>query len=398
YLWANVRYEVSKDNGPSFKPKGYLSDYLSKEAARAISVNRDVPFFLFMAFTSMHTPFQALRSDFDIINALEKEIGYSIGQTRMSHCEKVYGAMLIALDRAVGNMLTALEENGLTNNTIVIFTNDNGAPAYLWDMNTPFRGGKASFFEGGIHVPFLLKWPNLSKKYDKYLGREQTSSTDTGSQSNIRRKTNIPSASQSPNLNCLGNKGNNHFCKLQEGKDMGIVIDNMVAHMDIFPTVLEAAGVELSESYTSILDGKSLIPLLKGAVARSADTASDVMMPSNISAMEALTQRGTSGHQDLFWRSGHYMAYRKGNWKIQSALRPNKKWLYNLAIDPGERYNLADVPAYREKLNEMVMEMQRENYSHSEPIWPALSETPCLIDKLFPGHYVRGDEYVYWCN
>ena len=365
YLWANVRYEVRKDTGPNFKPKGYLPDYLAEEAANAITINKHNPFFMYVAFTSMHTPFQAYRPDYDAVNALERKIGYVAGQPRMTHCEKVYAAMLMALDRAIGTILTSLQENGLSENTIVMFTNDNGAPMYMHNLNTPFRGGKATLFEGGLHVPLLVKWPRLSRQYDHATPPRAPSVDDTNEKSS----------------SSVGDVGIG-FEKLRAGNDMGIVIDSLVGHIDIFPTVLEAAGVPVPYADSSIVDGKSLIPLLTAAA----------------SGRKSISGTSDGGHVDMFWRSGQYMAYRRGNWKVQSAMRPMKVWLYNLDEDPAEKMNLAEIPAYRGILEEMVSLMMAENATQSPPIWPALSETPVLIDKLFPGHYVRGDEYIYWSN
>ncbi|MEN8159650.1 MAG: sulfatase-like hydrolase/transferase, partial [Myxococcota bacterium] len=96
-----------------------------------------------------HTPLQATRADYEALAHIE------------DHRTRVYGAMIRALDRGVGRVLEALRENGLEENTLVVFTSDNGAPGYIGlpDVNHPFRGWKISFFEGGIHVPYFLRWP-----------------------------------------------------------------------------------------------------------------------------------------------------------------------------------------------------------------------------------------------
>ncbi len=69
--------------------------------------------------------------------------------------------MIRALDRGVGQVLDALRENGLEDNTLVVFTSDNGGAGYIGlpDVNAPFRGWKITLFEGGIHVPYFVKWP-----------------------------------------------------------------------------------------------------------------------------------------------------------------------------------------------------------------------------------------------
>jgi len=149
FLWANLSYNVRKDDGPRFTPGAYLTDYLAAEAARAIAANRDRPFFLYLAFNAPHTPLQALRSDYDAL----PQIG--------DHTLRVYAAMIRALDRGVGVVLDALEANGLDENTLVLFTSDNGGAHYIGlpDINRPYRGWKMTFFEGGLHTPFFAKWP-----------------------------------------------------------------------------------------------------------------------------------------------------------------------------------------------------------------------------------------------
>ena len=70
--------------------------------------------------------------------------------------------MLKALDRSVGRIQETLEKNNLSENTLIILTSDNGGANYihLSDINKPYRGWKLTHFEGGLHVPFLMKWPD----------------------------------------------------------------------------------------------------------------------------------------------------------------------------------------------------------------------------------------------
>jgi arylsulfatase A-like enzyme len=149
FLWANLRFAVKKDGGGSFTPDAYMTDYLAREAARAIAANRNRPFFVYLAFNAPHTPLQALRSDYDALSGIE------------NHTLRVYAAMIRALDRGVGTVLEALRENGLEEETLVLFTSDNGGADYvgLPDLNKPYRGWKMTFFEGGVHTPFFAKWP-----------------------------------------------------------------------------------------------------------------------------------------------------------------------------------------------------------------------------------------------
>ena len=149
FLWANMQYAAAYNGEPAMEPKGYLTDYYTDQAVSVIEANRERPFFLYLAHWAPHTPLQATREDYDALEGIEP------------HRARVYGAMVRALDRSVGRVLEALERNGLSENTLVLFTSDNGGAGYIGlpDVNAPFRGWKMSFFEGGIHVPFLAKWP-----------------------------------------------------------------------------------------------------------------------------------------------------------------------------------------------------------------------------------------------
>jgi uncharacterized sulfatase len=199
FLWARMQYATSYNGGEWFEPKGYLTDFYTDEAVKAIKANRNRPFFLYLAHWGVHTPLQASKEDYDALQQIK------------DHRLRVYAAMVRALDRSVGRVLKTLEENGLSENTIVIFSSDNGGAGYigLKDINKPYRGWKLTFFEGGIRVPMFVKWP-----------------------------AKIPS---------------------------GTTNATIVSHMDLLPTAAAAAGVSLPTDRT--IDGVNLLPLLeKGAV------------------------------------------------------------------------------------------------------------------------------------
>lgn len=149
FLWAIGREAVRFNGGSRFSPNKYLADYFTDQAVRVIHANRNRPFFLYLAHWSVHTPLQATRADYDALPQIK------------DHSERVYAAMIRALDRSVSRVLQALKQNGLLENTLVVFTSDNGAPGYMGlpDVNTPYRGWKLTYFEGGLHVPFYMQWP-----------------------------------------------------------------------------------------------------------------------------------------------------------------------------------------------------------------------------------------------
>ncbi len=160
FLWAGMQWAASFNGSEAFEPGGYLTDYYTEEAVKVIEANRNRPFFLYLAHWAPHTPLQATRADYDALSHIE------------DHRLRVYAAMIRALDRGVGQVLEALEANGLTENTLVMFTSDNGGAGYvgLPDLNQPYRGWKMSFFEGGIRVPFFMRWPAViepGSRFDK---------------------------------------------------------------------------------------------------------------------------------------------------------------------------------------------------------------------------------------
>jgi arylsulfatase A-like enzyme len=149
FLWANLSPAVQWNGGQRFRPRGYLTYYFADEAVRAIEANRNRPFFMYLAFNAPHTPLQATREDYDALSSIT------------DHKERVYAAMIVSLDRAIGRVMQSLHDQGLDENTIVIFTSDNGGAATvgLPLLNRPYRGWKATFFEGGLRTPFFVRWP-----------------------------------------------------------------------------------------------------------------------------------------------------------------------------------------------------------------------------------------------
>ncbi len=205
-------------NGVSIDDEGYETFLLAKEASRVIR-ERDTskPFFLYMPFIAPHTPLDApqeLQDKYKDINtdlapsrAKETDRTRQIAKILLQESARpMYAAVVDAMDQAIGQVLTTLDEEGIAEDTLVLFFSDNGGAAYSVGGadNAPLRGGKGETFEGGIRVVSVMRWPG----------------------------------------------------KLQAGEKMS----QIMTVMDVFPTLAEAAGVPPQNRRK--FDGRSLWPAI----------------------------------------------------------------------------------------------------------------------------------------
>ncbi|MCA9249397.1 MAG: sulfatase [Planctomycetales bacterium] len=125
-----------------------LTDAFAREAVSFIERHRAQPFFLYLAYNAVHSPLQAddrYLQRYEHIEDIQR---------------RIFAAMLGHLDESVGRVLAALEQQGVSDNTLVVFLSDNGGPTReLTSSNAPLRGGKGQFYEGGIRIPMIMKWP-----------------------------------------------------------------------------------------------------------------------------------------------------------------------------------------------------------------------------------------------
>jgi arylsulfatase A-like enzyme len=175
----------------------YLTDAFTREAVAFIDNHRSRPFFLYVPYTAVHQPLQVTKKYYDRFPHIDDE------------STRIFAAMVSSMDDGIGSILDALERNDLAENTLVIFLSDNGAGVADYTSNQPLRLGKQTLFEGGVRVPFCMKWPGQ-----------------------------IPE---------------------------GMTYEHPVSALDIFPTAMAAAGRgERSDSGPG--DGVDLVPYLEGSI------------------------------------------------------------------------------------------------------------------------------------
>jgi arylsulfatase A-like enzyme len=180
------------------QPGEYFTDRLGAEAVKFIEQqSEETPFFLYLTHYAVHTPIQAKA---DLVAKYEQKTATA------AHDNPKYAAMIDSMDQSIGAVLQALEEEGLAQNTVVLFTSDNGGHGAVTKM-TPLRGSKGMLYEGGIRVPMCVRWPGVVE----------------------------------PGSEC----------------------DVPVIGVDLYPTLLEIAALEAPAATT--LDGESLLPLFKQA-------------------------------------------------------------------------------------------------------------------------------------
>ena len=170
--FENPQMEVESPEGE------HLPARLSRETADFIKQNKDKPFLAYLSFYSVHTPLmgrpdlvakykkKAADINGDEFAREEQIYGKKARKVRILQKHAVYGAMVEAMDQAVGNVLKQLDEAGVADNTVVIFTSDNGGLSTSEGSptsNLPLRGGKGWVYEGGIREPWIVRYPGVTK-------------------------------------------------------------------------------------------------------------------------------------------------------------------------------------------------------------------------------------------
>ena len=252
-------------------PKGtYLADFLTYKAVDFIKRHKAEPFFLYLPHFGVHSPHEAKPE------WIEKFKGQP---TSGGHNDPVYAAMIASVDESVGRVLATLDELKLADNTVVIFSSDNGGVGgYVREGvkkagdktdNAPLRSGKGSLYEGGVRVPWMVRWP----------GKVSSGTTD------------------SPFIS-----------------------------VDLMPTLMELSGAKAPANQP--LDGVSMVECFTSGGKKAPVRDLFWHFPGYLGAGQGS------------WRTTPAGAIRSGEWKLIEFFETGKLELYNLAADESQKTNL----------------------------------------------------------
>lgn len=242
-------------NAPTSKDKGqYTTDLFERETLRFIDENKTDPFFVYLSYNAPHGASSLDRGIRGFVQAPGKCLDqYPSPDGLAAERRHKFMAAVTCMDSSIGRVLDRIDEHGLHQDTIVIFVSDNGAGG--GGDSGPLRGRKGQMFEGGVRVPFLMRWPG----------------------------------------------------KIEPGS----VSDEFLTALEVFPTLVEAAGASLPEGVQ--FDGFDMLPVLQG--------------------------QAESARESMFWeRQGEYGG-RVGRWKLVNSRRGSG--LFDLTEDVAESRDLA---------------------------------------------------------
>lgn len=249
--WTHERYGIPSmfRGNQRIKEEGYATDLFEREALSFLRANKDRPWFLYVPFNAPHAASSLTDKG---VQAQDKYLRL-YPDLDPKDARTRYFACVTNMDDAIGKILEQIKQQGQEENTLVIFHSDNGG-ARPGD-NGPLRGGKTTMYEGGLRVPFVARWPGV-----------------------------LPA---------------------------GVVSDEFLTTLELFPTLVDAAGAERPKGVT--LDGFNMLPVLQG--------------------------KAKSSRTEMFWQRRSERAARVGNYKWSEM--PKGGGLFDLSLDLGEKKDLS---------------------------------------------------------
>ncbi|MCS7467593.1 sulfatase [Stieleria sp. ICT_E10.1] len=260
----------------------YLTNRLTEEAIKFIRRESDKPWFLYLTHFAVHTPIQG---EPELVKKYEQKTPGEL------HDHPVMAAMIESVDRGVGRIIKTIESLGQTDDTIIVFTSDNGGYGPATSMK-PLKGYKGTYYDGGIREPMFVVWPGVTR----------------------------------PGTTC----------------------DTPVINVDLFPTFCEMTGAALPDQP---VDGVSLRPLLAGEADPAFESRSLFWhFPAYLQSYQRIDEQ-----RDVLFRSRPCGIIRNGKWKLHEYFEDGGLELYDLEADPGETTNLAaSHPQDRDRLHGLL--------------------------------------------
>ncbi|MDA7916228.1 sulfatase [Verrucomicrobia bacterium] len=277
-----------------------VAEWLTDASVKFIEDSKDSPFFLYLTHWDVHTPIKARK---DVVEKYQRKLD---GSKWGREWNVTYAAMIEAVDTSVGRVREALEKNGVAENTLFIFTSDNGGHSGVTWCD-PLKGAKGAFYEGGIRVPACARWPGVIEA----------------------------------NSEC----------------------DTPITGVDYLPTFAALAGVKPLNNQP--VDGRSFVPLLKGESALK-DRAVFWHYPLYLSGGGYNQVVPVHGTDRMYWRATPCSVIRKGDWKLIQFFESDSIQLFNLKRDVGEQSDLAKEEPV--KAVEMLTELQAWQKATGAPI------------------------------
>ncbi len=271
-------FDVSSANGKggpdgSFYGNVDVAQQLTDRGLKFIEDNRDGPFFLYLAHWDVHTPHRASK---DVVRKYQSKLD-KIPKRQRGNFNPVYAAMIEAVDQSVGRIVAKVDELGLAENTLIVFTSDNGGLPSVSQLD-PLRGQKGSLFEAGVRVPACIRW----------IGR-------------IKPDT---------------------------------VCDTPITSVDFLPTFTKLAGGQLP---TQNVDGVDITPLLFG----DSIPERSIFWHYPLYLQGKGLTINVPGGKTYSWRGFPSTSLRRGAWKLIEFHEDDSVGLYHLNDDPEEQNNLA---------------------------------------------------------
>lgn len=326
---AGKHFNFETSPTTEYPPGQYLADFLTDRAVDFITRHKDEPFFLYLPHFGVHSPHDAKP---ELVTKFKTKPGVG------GHANPTYAAMIYSVDESVGRVMQTLDDLKLSDDTVFIFSSDNGGVGgYVREGlrragditdNAPLRSGKGSLYEGGTREPFIVRWPGVVK--------------------------------------------------------VGSTCDVPTIHVDLYPTFLELAAAPLPRQ---VLDGESLVKLFRD--------------PAGKLERDAIFQHfpGYLGAGANSWRTTPVSVIQSGDWKLMEFLEDGRLELYNLRNDVAESKNLAAeepkkavelharLAAWRASVN-AAMPTQNDNNA-AKSTKPAKSKRKTTRDREHVSTFVR---------